>query len=68
MIKSDAPITETAINLPPVNLRNNLNTSLSTGEAKSENPLGEKVNDKLIGKTHFTRLKRRLRCRASSIF
>jgi hypothetical protein len=68
MIKSDAQISDTAINLPQVNLRDNLTASFSTVEAKTENPLNGKSNEKAVVKTHFARLKRRLRCRPTSIF
>jgi len=68
MIKSDVQITETAMNMPQADLRNNLNLNLSSTETKIENPLVEKINDRLNTRNHFTRLKRRMRSRGSSIF
>ena len=68
MIKSGMQATETAINLSQVEIRTNLKQGFSPEEIKIENPVVQKVNERLTVKTHFARLKKRMRCRPSSIF
>ena len=68
MIKSDVQITETAMNLPPIQLRKNLNGNIPKGETKIENSMIVKASDKLNDDNHFARLKRRMRGRSTSIF
>ena len=68
MIKGDVQISEPAMNLPPIQLRKNIETNLSTEETRINTTIVEKSTSKLELKNHFARLKRRMRGRSSSIF
>lgn len=68
MIKSDIQVTEKATNLPPLKLCTSANSDLLSGQTKIEHPVSENISERMQVKSPFARVKRRLRCRASSIF
>jgi hypothetical protein len=68
MVKSDVKNIETVVEVTTVNLHSNLNKNFPPGEAKVKTEKIEKGNTKLKIKAHYARLKKRLRCRPSSIF
>ena len=68
MIKGDVKIPEPAMNLPPTQLRKNVETNLLTATIGMENRIVEKSINQLEVKNHFSRLKRRMRRRSTNIF
>jgi hypothetical protein len=68
MIKGDIQISEPAMDLPPMQLRKDLETNLLTEETRVNKLVIEKTTDKLEVKNHFARLKRRMRGSSSGIF
>lgn len=68
MIKGDVKISEPSMNAPQIQPVKNLEANFSTEEVRRRVAAIETGGDKMDVKIRFTRLKRRMRTRSSSIF
>lgn len=68
MVKGDLQISEPALNLPPIQLSKDSNEILASREITMEAAIVEDSIERLEVKSHFSRLKKRMRNRSSNIF